>query len=419
MEEIIKEIGELLLKYDLLDKDEDGEYEGFNVDDVAVAIPWQFREGAERYNDLFDLMNLAVDLKYPTARCVIGKEEVDETFRSIFLDGIKQHLKNELGKKNTKNYQYLHSLVQKSRETTDTPSSRYIHWDDKRFKTLFCLEDRVEAHLKQIGQTYDSMPEQDFTHFVKEELHYLEQHEEIIDKTPLLPLSLRDDAPNLDLDLLKNCLTLLNEPIATRIPITTAKEHVRKIWAWVLGQGVVSEILSQYYRYIMPAYTLPCDTGLDDDDFDGPPPLPDYKIPAGKESVKYLQIPMGTPEYRYVEALFAAYHEPFDNYWDISSPQTISYKEIPVWEDEDRDVNYLVAQYLFITLTGSFFPRPEIKQMIKIGACIYDLLCLLQYRKDDLDFSGETKKGILKKKYDSVKRYLLMDPDTGYYKRII
>ena len=367
---------------------------------MAKAIPWQFKDGAEKYILLYELMSLALDLKCPTAKCVVGNEDIDSTVRSVFLEGIMQRLKKDLSKGETKNYEYLYKYIEKA----------YRGWDPDSIRVLFFIEDLVDAHLNQINQTYNSIPEDDFSRLVEEKHQYVKDHIDELDSYPGWD-SIRVDSAKRDLRLLANCIDLLDTPCIPKSEYKKYQDCLRKIWAFVLGQGVVSEILNQYYNELLP------ETPLDPSSF-----KIDTSIETARQNLPY---PMESPEYQYVESLFKAYHEPFDDFWahpelgSILNRKGVRYEDMPLWDafNESRDLNYLVAQFFHYCLTMSFFPKAGDKTMIKIGSIIYDLLCLLEYRKDKNELYMRRDSVSQKEKYDLVKRYLAMDPTTGRYKR--
>ena len=146
MNEIIKSVETLLQAYGIEDPDR-------VANDISAALPWRYVEGTEFYDDLYDLMNIALELKCPSIKCVVGKEIVDESFKTVFIEGIKGHLKKEFGKNESKNYKYLYNYIEESGFSKG--------WDDEKAQILFAMEDRVESRLDRIGQTYDDVSEKD------------------------------------------------------------------------------------------------------------------------------------------------------------------------------------------------------------------------------------------------------------------
>lgn len=104
MNEIIEKIESLLEAYGIENSD------GIAYD-LSAAFPWRYIDGTEKYDDLFDLMNIALELKCPTIKCVVGQEIIDVSFRSIFIEGVKGYLKKVLGKTDTKNMNYYIILL--------------------------------------------------------------------------------------------------------------------------------------------------------------------------------------------------------------------------------------------------------------------------------------------------------------------
>ena len=389
---------------------------------ISEAIPWRFREGVEKYDNLYELMNLAIDLKCPTTKCEVGSEIVDESFRRVFLIGIKEHFKKELGKGNTENYKQLYRFVSDSIDSG---------WGDEEYQTLFLMEDLVAARLDSLGKTYDNTPEDEFSKILQDAYQYILEHPEDISKQPDMN-SLRADAAGRDYWLLRFCLLLFEVPSIPRNEIKKYKDWLRKTWALILGQGVVSSILNVFYVEIAPIAPDPQDSISFTGD-ETPRELREKVfqsqtliIPTKSEALDWLPYPIESPEYQYVEALHKAYNEPFDDYWahpeseTALTPGTISYEGMPLWDtyNEKRDLNYLVTQYFHYCLTLSFFPETGNKTMIEIGSIIYDLLCLLEYRKDKSELYMRMDNVSQKEKYDLVKRYLAIDPTTGRYKRV-
>ena len=415
MNKLIEKIEDLLQQYGFTDYFDPAER-------ISEAIPWRFREGVEKYDNLYELMNLAIDLKCPTTKCEVGSEIVDESFRHIFLKGIKEHLKKELGKGNTENYKQLYRFVSDSIDSG---------WGDEEYQTLFLMEDLVAARLDSLGKTYDNTPEDEFSKILQDAYQYILQHPEDVATQPDMN-SLRADAANRDIWLLKICLLLFEVPSIPGNEVKRYKEWLRKTWALILGQGVVSNILNAFYVEIAPIAP-----GSEDSvSFTGDETPGEFRekvfqshtliIPTGGGASEWLPYPIESPEYQYVESLYKTYNEPFDDHWAHSEYETalksgsISYDEMPLWDtyNEKRDLNYLVTQYLHYCLTLSFFPEAGNKTMIEIGSIIYDLLCLLEYRKDKSELYMRMDNVSQKEKYDLVKRYLAIDPTTGRYKRV-
>ena len=382
---------------------------------ILKAVPWQLRPGSEMYDDIYDLMYLALELKCPNTRCIVGDIVVDETFRNIFLNGIKEHINGVLNQRISRNYDYLSDfcgdlLVKELEkiEKDECPDTAVIGISN-------LLEERIDYRLCRSGQKYGSIPKAEFKNMVQEEYQYLLEHPE--EYTEWYTTEFRKKAvdPYQDAGLLDYCNTFLESPQITGGKKEEYIKQLKQHWAYILGQATVSDILEEYYTMIDTLIEV------EEDNFEV----------LREDAIKHLPYPMDSPEYQYVKRLFNAYHEEFFEPWaNIDNGQIISIampkpslKKAPLWGDhtEPRDLKYIVSQYLFFCLTLSFFPKAEEKEgIIRIGAIIYDLLCVFGYRENTFSEEDDYNDKVLQKeKYDLVRRYIKMDKNTGMYQRVI
>lgn len=403
--DIRRRIDNLLDKYDINDCRREFFYNSYYATTfIERAVPWHLKDGSERYDRLLRLIEYAIDLKCPMAPCTIGKEDTDDTFRQICLDGIQNHLELELGKWEHSNYKNL----------LDFSEEHIFHnlgWDREGCQALFSLEDYVEERLKQERLCYNNVSLQYFQVIVNDGYQFIIDHPELCKEQPGLD-SLRARAIEIDSQLLKSINPLFNIPMLNKKETTRIKHDVRKIWAIILGQGSISRMLEEYYSAIVPDQDVSI-TG--------------YKIYNDERAASFLPYPIDSPEYQYVKAVHEAYGEGFSDYWLTDEERSIygiknpTYDEYPLWgaKKEPRDARYLVAQYLYYCLTMELLPNQESVRMIQTGAIIYDLLCVLDYRKDITETIDYRDRTVQKEKYDLVKRFLEIDEKTGIYKRLI
>lgn len=293
------------------------------------------------------------------------------------------------------------------------------------------MEDRISLRLDSLGRTYEDEPEEEFTAILQEEYQYLQEHPDEISKQPGLD-SFRYYSSLSDIGLLEECLNLLDVLMIPKKELNKYKETLQKLWSYTLDSEVVSNILRMYSSEVSPN---PFHVGLEfremrelaEQDRDEEDYFMDYmgiKIPNNDKAQKRLPYSMDSPEYQHVVFLHKEFQQPFDEYWTRpagSSKPARTPNDYRPWNSfkESRDISFIVAQFMYFCLSGSIFPKSGEKTMIEIGAIIYDLLCVLEYRKEKEGLEvGPANKSIQKQKYDLVKRYLTVDQETGRYKQV-
>lgn len=406
---IVQRIDAVLKKYGIRGEYQDHLGIAFSptMDMILRAMPWQLRTGSEKYEDLYDLMALAIDLKCPKTKCVVGDMNVDHSFRGFFLDGIKNHIVSVLGQVRTPNYQYLSDFI----------FDLFVKEGVVQIIDINpgLLQERVESRLFRNNQTYSSIPKKEFQSLVQEEYQFIKEHPELARGSYSMPRHLAG-SPRQDDELLSKCLAIFDNTCIPKDKIDKSKEHLQRVWTYVLGQKTVSDILEEFYQAIDPGPSI-TETDV----------IWDVRR---KDVISSLPYAMDSPEYIYVKSLFEEYHEHFSEPWAITDNEAIvhlgidrgEFESLPPWEDkiEPRHLQYLVSQYLYYCLSESILPKKdERNNIIRYGAMIYDLLCVLGYRENN--FSEDDDYGdkvIQKEKYDLVKRYLQIDGKTGIYKRL-
>ena len=390
---------------------------GYHNEDIAWmvsrAIPWTKLDGFERYDDLLEIAETAIDLKWPLTKFSAGKKALSVGAQERLSASILCYLEKDLCKWYSGNFQYLVSFSRQESHNVGfngLPPGGLMNWRHLLFLMHKCL-------VKRFSAEYFTTPEEKFHEAVSESYDYIRIHP---DEMPIIGCSesVLFGLWRKDLDLFEVCRNLIKyRKYENKKDIEAGKRKLRQMWSYWLGQGTISLMLDEMSHAIRPVY-----------------PSDEVAFDAKTDPHKYLPYPVDSPQYRYIKELHWAYGEDFDESFLTSmhayfqqlregnSPKKDKNRpEIPEWGDHIES-KYLATQYLYFCLTGDLI-APKGGGHNTLLALIFDLLVLFGYR-DDLDESEDyleemkDKKELRRMKKGLVKNFLTVNQTTGIYKRL-
>ena len=375
---------------------------------VSKAIPRTKLEGYERYNELLEIVETAIDLQWPLNKFIAGKRALSVETQKLLSASILCYLEKNLCKWYSDNFKYLVAFsVKECRNIrfSDMPLSVSMNQQHLLFLMHRFLEERFSGD-------YFKAPKEKFHEAVSDTYEYIKNH---LTEMPIIGCSesIIFGLWHKDLDLYEVSRNLINyTTYNSKKDCEAGKRKLRQMWSYWLGQGAISVMLDEMAHAIYPVY-----------------PNDKTDLAADVVPEQYLPYPIDSPQYRYVKELHQVYQESFSE--SFLTPPTVLNGELHVVEENHHEPpewghaiesKYLITQYLYYCLTGDLI-APEGGGHSTLLALIFDLLVLFGYRndldesEDDLDDTKDINR-LRREKKGLVKHFLSVDRATGIYKRI-
>lgn len=390
---------------------------GYHNEDIAwkvsKAIPWTKLEGYEKYDELLEIAEAAIDMRWSCSRCIIGGRDLSAGAQERLSASVLCYLEKNLCKWYSSNFKCLESFSWKESRNVGfngLPTGGIMN----QRHLLFLMHKYL---MERFAEDYFTAPMEQFQEAMKDTYNYIRNHP---DEMPIIGSSesILFGRWRSDLDLFEACRFLLkNKEYNNKQDIESGKRRLRQQWSFWLGQGATTLMLQEFELAVHPIY-------LDDE----------MALDPKTDPKRHLPYPIDSPQYRYVKELHRIYGVSFNESFLIPAHtflQGLRHSTLPKAEKKgsvlaewgsNAKSKYLITQYLYYSLTGDLI-APKGGGHCTLMALIFDLLVLFGYRNDFEEKEKDLKdpkdiQSLRRDKKDSVKRFISVDRTTGIYERL-